>query len=72
MPVVDGIEATRRITSEPDAPVVVLMSTYTADALPAGAHEAGAARYVHKEDLGPQVLHEVWSAHIAPGPSRSA
>lgn len=71
MPVMDGIEATRRITGEAGGPVVILMSTYAADALPAAAHDAGAARYVHKEDLGPDVLREVWSARAAGGSNPS-
>ncbi len=59
---IDGIEATRQITTTPAPPVVILMSTYAADALPAAALETGAMRYVHKEDLGPEVLREVWEA----------
>jgi DNA-binding NarL/FixJ family response regulator len=57
---VDGIEATRRIVAGAPTTVVVLMSTYTADDLPADAATCGAARYVHKEDFGPAVLREVW------------
>jgi len=40
--------------------VVILLSTYDAESLPADAETCGAARYVHKEDLSPQVLREVW------------
>jgi len=67
MPGVDGIEATRRITTDRNAPVVILMSTYAADALPSAARHVGAARYVHKEDLSPEVLHDVWCSARAGG-----
>jgi len=75
MPDIDGIEATRRITSSVDPPVVILMSTYAADALPSTARDVGAARYVHKEDLGPDVLIDVWTTARPGGranPSRSS
>jgi two-component system, NarL family, invasion response regulator UvrY len=58
---ISGIEATRRITSErPDA-VVVLLSTYQVDDLPADAADSGAVAYVNKEEFGPQVLQDVWA-----------
>lgn len=60
---VDGIEATRRIVAAAPGTVVVLMSTYAVDDLPAGASTCGAARYVHKEDFGPTVLRDVWRDH---------
>ena len=41
--------------------VVVLLSTYQADDLPADAATSGAAAYVNKEEFGPQVLQDVWS-----------
>jgi two-component system invasion response regulator UvrY len=61
LPGIDGIEATRRILATSPDVAVVLMSTYTADDLPADAGTCGAVRYVHKEDLSPDVLHEVWA-----------
>jgi DNA-binding NarL/FixJ family response regulator len=60
LPDINGIEATRRITAANPATVVVLLSTYDADSVPADAATCGAARYVHKEDLSPAVLREVW------------
>ena len=57
---INGVEATRRILAEHPDTVVVLMSTYTAEDLPADATTCGAARYVHKEDLSPSVLREIW------------
>lgn len=62
---INGVEATRRITTERPGTVVVLLSTYDADSLPDGAMTCGAARYVHKEDLSPQVLREIWDERHA-------
>jgi len=58
---INGIEATRRITSASPEVVVVLLSTYQADDLPADAATSGAAAYVNKEEFGPQVLQDVWA-----------
>jgi DNA-binding NarL/FixJ family response regulator len=63
MPGIDGVEATRRITAKHPRTVVVLVSTYQAEDLPSGADSCGAATYVHKEDVSPAVLNEVWAAH---------
>lgn len=57
---INGVEATRQILAGHPDTIVVLMSTYTAEDLPADATTCGAARYVHKEDLSPSVLREVW------------
>ncbi len=58
---ISGIEATRRIVAASPDVVVVLLSTYQADDLPADATTSGAAAYVNKEEFGPQVLQDVWS-----------
>jgi DNA-binding NarL/FixJ family response regulator len=63
MPGINGIEATRQITSARPETVVVLLSTYSADDLPADARSCGAATYVNKEEFGPDVLRELWSEH---------
>jgi two-component system invasion response regulator UvrY len=63
MPGINGIEATRRITAEHPDTVVVLLSTYSVDDLPADARSCGAATYVDKEEFGPDVLREIWSEH---------
>ena len=60
MPGISGIEATRRITRERPDIVVVLLSTYGADDLPADARSCGAAAYVHKEQFGPGKLQGIW------------
>jgi two-component system, NarL family, invasion response regulator UvrY len=60
LPGIDGIEATRRITSAQPGTVVFLCSTYAPGDVPAEATGSGAAAYVHKEDLGPGVLRQLW------------
>ena len=56
-----GIEAARRLTTDHPELVVVLMSTYTEADLPADARRCGAAAYLHKEDLAPEVLRDLWA-----------
>ena len=63
MPGIDGCEATRRITRAHPGTVVLLVSTYDAEDLPTDAASCGAAEYVHKEDLGPDVLEVAWSRY---------
>ncbi|MFT3855528.1 MAG: response regulator transcription factor [Ilumatobacteraceae bacterium] len=63
MPVLDGIEAARRIAVEAPEVVVVLLSSYARDDLPAGALDGGARDYLHKEELGPGALRALWAAH---------
>jgi two-component system, NarL family, invasion response regulator UvrY len=61
LPGISGIEATRRITmSHPDA-VVLLLSTYREDDLPADAGSCGAAGYVNKEQFEPAVVLDLWA-----------
>lgn len=62
LPGIDGLEATRRIRTTQSAPVVLLMSTYDADAGDAFAAECGAARYLPKVELTPERLVAAWSA----------
>jgi DNA-binding NarL/FixJ family response regulator len=60
MPGIGGVEATRRITALPAAPVVFFCSTYAASDLPADAVEAGAAAYLSKADLAAELLARLW------------
>jgi CheY-like chemotaxis protein len=60
LPGIDGIEASRRLTSDPGGPVVVLLSTYDQDQYDLGG--SGAAAYVAKATFGPDRLSEVWSS----------
>ncbi|MEA3076677.1 MAG: two-component system, NarL family, invasion response regulator UvrY [Actinomycetota bacterium] len=62
MPGIDGVEATRRITAANPETMVILVSTYAAADLAADARSCGAAAYVHKEELAPRVLRELWAA----------
>ena len=62
MPVLDGIAACRRITAVPDAPKVILLSSYDRDDLPAGFTDSGAAGYLHKEELDPLALARLWAS----------
>ena len=65
MPGINGIEATRRITADLPGTVVVLLSTYQVEDLPADAHSSGMAAYVNKDEFGPHVLTNVWRAGSA-------
>lgn len=65
LPGINGIEATRRITSAHPEAVVMLLSTYQAGDLPADADSCGAAAYVHKEDFGPALVQDIWAKHSA-------
>ncbi len=62
LPGIDGIEATRRLTATPWAPVVVLLSTYDEDVFDLAG--CGAASYVAKAAFGPDRLSEAWSAAV--------
>jgi DNA-binding NarL/FixJ family response regulator len=68
MPGVDGVTATRRLRREPDAPPVLVLTTFDDDEVLAGALRAGAAGFALKgapaEDLQRAVRHvaagEAW------------
>jgi two-component system invasion response regulator UvrY len=62
LPGIDGLEATRRILAAAPGTVVLLLSTYQPDDLPAGVPEVGAAAYLRKEDLTPEALRAIWDA----------
>jgi two-component system invasion response regulator UvrY len=60
MPGMGGIEATRRLRiAHPDL-IVLLTSTYDVEDLPSEAADCGAAAYLHKEDLSPELLTRIW------------
>ena len=60
MPGMGGIEATRQLhAAQPDV-IVVLMSTYDLEDLPAAASDCGAVAYLHKEHLSPELLSRIW------------
>ena len=62
MPGMGGIEATRRIRAAHPDLTVLLMSTYDLEDLPAEAADCGAAAYLHKENLSPDLLTRLWRA----------
>ena len=62
MPGMGGIEATRRIRAAHPDLLVLLMSTYDVEDLPAGVAGCGAAAYLHKEQLCPDLLTRLWRA----------
>ncbi len=63
LPGIDGVEATRRIRQAPDAPVVILLSTYDEDEFDQTG--CGAAAYVSKASFSPERLQETWSAAVS-------
>jgi DNA-binding NarL/FixJ family response regulator len=62
MGALDGIEATRRITTAHPDTKVILVSTYGLDDLPPGARTSGAMAYVNKDELSPRVVRRLWEA----------
>jgi DNA-binding NarL/FixJ family response regulator len=58
----DGIEATRRITGDHPSTMVVLVSTYAVDDLPADARQSGASAYVNKDELSPRLVRGLWAS----------
>jgi DNA-binding NarL/FixJ family response regulator len=69
MPEMNGIEATRRITSAHPGIVVILCSTYDASDLPSGAAASGASGYLNKEQLAADSLLRMWEGR-GPGAFR--
>lgn len=60
MPGMGGIEASRRIHATRPELTVLLMSTYDLEDLPDAAVDCGAAGYLHKEHLSPDLLSKLW------------
>ena len=58
----NGIEATRLVTASHPGTMVILVSTYAAEDLPADARTSGAAAYVHKDELSPRLLTGLWES----------
>jgi DNA-binding NarL/FixJ family response regulator len=56
----DGVGVAKELTSVNPALIVVLISTYSLDELPAGARSCGARGYVNKAQLSPSVLRALW------------
>jgi two-component system, NarL family, invasion response regulator UvrY len=62
MPGMGGIEATRRLRATHPELIVLLTSTYDVEDLPPEVASCGAAAYLHKEHLTPDVLARLWTA----------
>jgi two-component system, NarL family, invasion response regulator UvrY len=62
MGALDGIEATRLITSAQPGTKVILVSTYTLDDLPPGARTSGAMAYLNKDELSPRLVRRLWES----------
>jgi two-component system, NarL family, invasion response regulator UvrY len=60
MPGMGGIEASRRIRDAHPELTVLLMSTYDINDLPDTFADCGAAAYLHKEHLSPDLLARLW------------
>ena len=68
LPGINGFEAARRITQSHDGLAVVLVSTYDEADLPGDVTSCGALGYLHKTDVRPRVLHELWSRRFPRSP----
>jgi DNA-binding NarL/FixJ family response regulator len=53
---VDGVEATRRLRERPDAPPVLVLTTFDDDEVLSGALRAGAAGFVLKDAPGEELI----------------
>ena len=60
LPGMSGIDAAGLIVAAHPGTVVVLCSTYHRDDLPFDLDAPGVASYLHKEELRPPVLRELW------------
>jgi DNA-binding NarL/FixJ family response regulator len=60
---IDGIEASRRITSSHPGTVVVLISIEDPAGLADAARASGAATLARKQDFGPALLRRIWEEH---------
>lgn len=60
MPGMGGIEAARRIRVARPEVIVLLTSTYAFEDLPPEVAQCGAAGYLHKEHLSPELLTRIW------------
>jgi DNA-binding NarL/FixJ family response regulator len=56
MPRMGGLEATRLLRAEPDAPPVLVLTTFSDDDVLWGAIEAGAAGFVLKDTTAPELI----------------
>ena len=67
MPVVDGIEATRLVREQPDAPAVVVLTTFDADELVLRALQAGASGFLVKDTPPAEIVRAIELVHAGDG-----
>ncbi|SFU08978.1 Response regulator receiver domain-containing protein [Geodermatophilus amargosae] len=61
LPGIDGMEATRRLSTLSRPPLVVLVSTHDEDEFGDGARSCGAVAYIKKSVFGPDPLTAAWA-----------
>ena len=66
MPVMDGIETARRLSTEHPGTVIVLVSLDGVSELPDTLGSCGAKALIRKQDFGPDALRRLWDAHGDP------
>ncbi|MFC6152146.1 response regulator [Nocardioides yefusunii] len=75
MPRMDGVEATRRLLERPDAPRVVVLTTFDLDEYAFAAIRAGASAFLLKDATPPDLLGAIRAVHggdsvVAPSTTR--
>jgi DNA-binding NarL/FixJ family response regulator len=75
MPVLDGVEATARLTARSDAPRVIVLTTFDLDQHVFAAIRAGAAAFLLKDAAPPDLLNAIRAVHagdsvVAPSTTR--
>jgi DNA-binding NarL/FixJ family response regulator len=66
MPVMDGIETARRLSTDHPGAVIVLISIDYPSELPDEVGSCGAKALIRKRDFGSLVLRRLWDAHGDP------
>ena len=66
MPVMDGIETARRLSTEHPGAVIVLISIDYSSELPDEVGSCGAKALIWKRDFGSRALRRLWDAHGDP------
>jgi DNA-binding NarL/FixJ family response regulator len=72
LPGMNGLEATARLRSRPDAPRVIMVTLYDTPEYRAAARVAGADGYVSKSDFGTDLLPMILSLFASPIESLAA
>ena len=75
MPRLDGVVATRELQARPDAPAVIVLTTFDLDEYAFAAIKAGAAAFLLKDAAPPDLLGAIRSVHagdsvVAPSTTR--